>query len=238
MKKVSWCLVLIFTGVIISRVSISIEQERSFDAGRTEFVDVARIIPTAIMDIRYATANNFTGKPVRGYDAPKCLLTKPAAQALAQVEKEFKKFSLSLVIYDCYRPGRAVDNFVEWAKDPNDAGRKMVFYPDVDKKDLFKEGYIAEKSGHSRGSTVDLTIVGVSKELLDAIGIDMGTDFDFFSPLSHTANPSINMSQKIHRLLLKSVMEKYGFVNYDKEWWHFTLKNEPFPGTYFDFPIK
>lgn len=237
MKKLFY-LAVIFTIVTGANSVVAGETKQSSDVGRDAFVDIGRVIPSAFLDIRYATANNFTGKPVRGYDAPKCLLTRQAADALAEVQKEFKKFSLSLVIFDCYRPTRAVANFVEWAKNPSDPGRKMEYYPDVDKKDLFKEGYIAERSGHSRGSTVDLTIVGVSKELLDAVYIDMGTSFDFFGPLSHTANPSIDMQQKMDRLLLKAVMEKHGFVNYDKEWWHFTLKNEPFPDTYFDFSIK
>lgn len=235
MKRIL-CLVVMLVLTICFAISIAGEKQ-SADAGREAFVDVARVIPSVFLDIRYATPNNFTGKAVRGYDADKCLLTKEAAQALAEVQKEFQKFSLKLQIYDCYRPRRAVENFVEWAKDPNDAGKKPEYYPGVDKKNLFKEGYIAEKSSHSRGSTVDLTIMGVSKELLDAIWIDMGTNFDFFGPRSHTANPSINMQQKMDRLLLKAVMEKHGFVNYDKEWWHYTLKNEPYPNTYFDFPI-
>jgi D-alanyl-D-alanine dipeptidase len=174
------------------------------------------------------------------------------------VQKDLEPYSLSLKIYDCYRPQRAVNHFVRWATEIENTKTKKEFYPTVDKRNLFKDGYIDSKSGHSRGSTVDLTIVpspvpiqpqySPGQKLYECYlpaakrfpdnSIDMGTGFDCFDELSHTANTNIGRQQKINRLLLKSLMEKHGFRNYDKEWWHFTLKNEPFPDTYFDFVIE
>jgi D-alanyl-D-alanine dipeptidase len=222
------------------------------------FVDIQKVIPEALLDIRYYGPHNFLGEKVDGYMAPKCLLTRQAADALAQVQKELAPFSLSLKIYDCYRPQRAVNHFVRWAKDINSSKTKKEFYPTVDKRNLFKDGYIDSKSGHSRGSTVDLTIVPfpaprqqdfipgqklsecylpAAKRFRDNT-IDMGTGFDCFHELSHTLNNNIGNQQKINRLLLISLMEKHGFRNYDKEWWHYTLNNEPYPNTYFDFVIE
>ena len=222
------------------------------------FVDIQKVIPDALLDIRYYGPHNFLGERVDGYMAPKCLLTGVTADALAQVQKELTPFSLSLKIYDCYRPQQAVDHFVRWAKDINNSKTKKEFYPTVDKRNLFKDGYIDSKSGHSRGSTVDLTIVPfpaprqqdyipgqklaecylpVAKRFGDNT-IDMGTGFDCFHELSHTLNKNIGKQQKINRLLLKSLMVKHGFRNYEKEWWHYTLNNEPYPNTYFNFAIE
>jgi len=227
------------------------------DDAQNRFVDVREHIPSVVMDIRYFGPHNFVGERIDGYNAPKCLLTREAADALKRVQEELGKFSLSLKIYDCYRPQRAVSHFVRWAKDIGDTRTKKEFYPTVDKSSLFAEGYIAEKSGHSRGSTLDLTIVPVpvpeqeayspgqklfacfrpASERFRDNSIDMGTGFDCFHTLAHTANTSVGTAQRGNRLLLKALMEKQGFVNYDKEWWHYTLKDEPFPDTYFDFPI-
>jgi D-alanyl-D-alanine dipeptidase len=222
------------------------------------FVDVTDVVPGVHLDMRYFTAHNFVGTKVDGYRAPRCLLTRHAAEALRGVQKDLQPFGLSLKIYDCYRPQSAVNHFMRWAKDIDDTKTKKEFYPDVDKRNLFKDGYIAEKSGHSRGSTVDLTIVisgapdqetyrpgqplfecylPADKRFRDN-SIDMGTGFDCFSEASHTAYGAIGAEQRIHRALLKTLMEKHGFVNYDKEWWHYTLKHEPFPDTYFDFAIE
>lgn len=225
---------------------------------RERFVDVRKHIPSVQTDIRYYAAHNFVGERIDGYNAPKCLLTIEAANALKKVEEDLKPFSLSLKIYDCYRPQRAVNHFVRWAKDIADVRTKKEFYPTVDKSRLFVDGYIAEKSGHSRGSTLDLTIIPVSapaqevykpgQELFPCFlpaakrfgdnSVDMGTGFDCFHNLAHTANKDILLGQRVNRLLLKSLMEKHGFVNYELEWWHFTFKKEPFPDTYFDFPIE
>jgi len=222
------------------------------------FVDIKEMIPEIQLDIRYFGSHNFVGEKVDGYLAPKCILTKEAAEALSNVQKKLEPFSLTLKIYDCYRPQRAVDHFVRWAKEIDNTKTKKEFYPNVDKRNLFKDGYIDSKSGHSRGSTVDLTIVPLpapkqqdyiqgqklhecylpAEKRFKDNGIDMGTGFDCFHELSHTVNKNIGQQQKINRLLLKTLMEKYGFKNYDKEWWHYTLKNEPYPDTYFDFVIE
>jgi D-alanyl-D-alanine dipeptidase len=222
------------------------------------FTDIQKVIPDVVMDIRYYGPHNFVGERVDGYLAPKCYLTKETALALAGVQKDLATYSLSLKIYDCFRPQRAVNHFVRWAAEIKNIKTMKEFYPTVDKRNLFKDGYIAEKSGHSRGSTVDLTIVPLPAPAqpqyspgqklhqcyLPAIkrfadnSIDMGTGFDCFHALSHTANNNIGRQQKINRLLLKSLMEKHGFKNYDMEWWHYTLKNEPYPDTYFDFVIE
>jgi D-alanyl-D-alanine dipeptidase len=221
------------------------------------FVEIREVIPDVILDLRYQTNHNFLGVPIHGYEAIKCYITKVAADSLAKIQAELRKFSLSLKIYDAYRPQRAVNQFLRWAKDLSDTLTKKEFYPTVDKSRLFIDGYIAEKSGHSRGSTVDLTIVpiplpyqpdfnpdnqcecfkSVVKRFKDN-SIDMGTGFDCFNSLSHTENNLLTAQQRANRLLLKSLMEKYGFKNLAEEWWHFTLKNEPFPNTYFDFEIE
>ncbi|MNJ93301.1 D-alanyl-D-alanine dipeptidase [compost metagenome] len=219
-------------------------------------VDVAQIIPSAVYEIRYAGDHNFVGRPIEGYKAEKCFLAPQAAQALKKVQEELSKFSMSLKIYDCYRPQRAVNDFVRWAKDVSDNKMKKEFYPQVDKTKLFAQGYIASKSGHSRGSTVDLTIVSLpvseqpeyrdGQKLTECFtaqrfadnSLDMGTGYDCFDVLSHTENSKITAAQKTNRLLLKTLMEKHGFRNLPEEWWHFTLNNEPYPKTYFDIPIE
>ena len=203
-------------------------QETKAPEGQGTFVSMADVDPSILVEARYDSEHNFMGTRVRGYNAPKCLLTRPAAQALANVQAELRLMGLSLKVYDCYRPQRAVDHFVAWAKDVNDLKMKREFYPQVDKSNLFRDGYIAEKSGHTRGSTVDLTIDG----------LDFGTEFDLFDPLSHTANPTVNTPQRANRALLKAVMDKHGFKGIKTEWWHFTLRNEPFPNTYFDVPVE
>lgn len=198
------------------------------------FVVVNDEIPSLVFDIRYFSTDNFLGTRVRGYEGAKCLLTRPAAEALKNAQREIVAKGYSFKIFDCYRPQRAVDHFVDWVNDPGDRNMKPLYYPNEHKSRLIEKGYIADRSGHSRGSTLDLTIIasGSSEEL------DMGTPFDFFDTLSNTADPRITERQKRNRLFLKTVMEKHGFVNYEKEWWHYTLKNEPFPYTYFNFPIK
>ncbi len=222
------------------------------------FVDLRQLIPGAQFDIRYFGPHNFVGRPVDGYLAPKCIVTKKAAAALVKVQEELQGFSLSLKFYDCYRPQRAVDHFARWAKDIADVKTQEEFYPTVDKRNLFRDGYIAERSGHSRGSTVDLTIVPVpvSEQAAYQPGqplyacslpagkrfgdnsVDMGTGFDCFHELSHPQNLQVGLAQRMNRMLLKVLMDKHGFKNYDQEWWHFTLREEPFPDRYFDFPIQ
>ena len=197
------------------------------------FVDAASVVPGLIVDARYASLHNFVGRPIDGYEAPRCFLTKPAAEALAQVARDLAARGLALKVFDCYRPARAVANFVRWAHNLNDTAGKREFYPDVDKRVLFRDGYISSRSGHSRGSTVDLTLAKA-----DGGELDMGTPFDFFSPRSWPGSPSVSPEAKQNRALFAAAMRARGFRPYPREWWHFTLAHEPFPDTYFDFPVK
>jgi len=191
-------------------------------------------IPTIELDIRYFSSNNFIGQPIDGYLAPKAVLSNQALKALIKVQKSLKPFGLGLKVFDAYRPQKAVDHFVRWGLDLNDTIMQNEYYPTVEKKNLFKEGYIAKKSGHSRGSTVDLTIVDLeTKEELD-----MGSPFDFFGKASWVLYKNITSQQRANRMLLHTIMVQYGFNAYDQEWWHFTLKNEPYPRKYFDFDVQ
>ncbi|RDI31976.1 M15 family metallopeptidase [Lentzea flaviverrucosa] len=219
------------------------------------FVALHDADPTIRHDIRYYTAHNFVGTRIDGYRAPLCILTRQAAKALRGVQREVLRRGYTLKVYDCYRPQRAVDHFVRWARDLADQRMKTEFYPRVDKTRLFEDGYIAEKSGHSRGSTLDLTIVKlpprhqrpyVPGERLvncDASGrfpdntVDMATGYDCFDTLSHTDDPRVTGQARENRQLLKAAMARAGFRNLPEEWWHFTLNDEPFPDTYFDFPV-
>ena len=178
--------------------------------------------------------DNFLGTRVDGYEKDLVIISTPAAKALQGIQAKLTTFGLSLKVFDAYRPQRAVDHFVRWAKVLNDTLTKQKYYPNVAKKDLFKLDYIAARSGHTRGSTVDLTIV----DLKTGKEIDMGSGFDFFGTPSHPTYPKLTPKQRANRLLLRNLMLEAGFKPYSKEWWHFTLKNEPFPDTYFDFPIK
>ncbi|WP_111306716.1 M15 family metallopeptidase [Confluentibacter sediminis] len=198
------------------------------------FVYVKDIIPDLDVELRYNGSNNFVGKPIKGYLSNQLILTKQTALALKQVQQELQSKNLCLKVYDGYRPQQAVNHFMEWARNWNDTINKESFYPNVKKANLFAEDYIATRSGHSKGSTVDLTIIdgNTNKPL------DMGSAFDFFGKESWITYDGISKEQKANRQLLQTVMLKYGFKNYLKEWWHFTLYDEPFPNTYFDFPIK
>lgn len=198
------------------------------------FVDVTPLIPDAVVDLRYAGSRNFVGAPVDGYTTARCVLTRPAAEALAAVAAEARAKGYRLKLFDCYRPARAVAHFARWAADLADTHTKATYYPDLDKKDLFALGYIASRSGHSRGSTMDLTLV----EAATGAELDMGTPFDLFSDLSWPGSDAVTPAQKARRQLLAQLMTRHGFQPFDKEWWHFTLANEPFPDTYFDFPIE
>lgn len=198
------------------------------------FSYVKDTIPTIELELRYASTNNFVGEIIEGYLAPKAILTTKATLALAKVQKELEGFGFGLKVFDAYRPQRAVDHFVCWGKDLVDRKMKLAYYPDVQKKNLFKEGYIAKRSGHSRGSTVDLTIIDLkTKEELD-----MGSSFDFFGQQSWVHYTKITLQQRANRMLLNQVMTKYGFRAYAQEWWHFTLQNEPYKNRYFDFKVK
>jgi zinc D-Ala-D-Ala dipeptidase len=197
------------------------------------FVDAATVVPGLVVEMRYAGSHNFVGRPIDGYEAPYCLLTRAAANALADMARDLSLRGLVIKAFDCYRPTRAVANFVRWARDPKDQKMEAEFYPDVDKRTLFRDGYIATQSGHSRGSTMDLTLAHS-----DGRELDMGTPFDFFSPKSWTADPTVSPEAHKNRMLLATAMHRSGFRGYDKEWWHFTLRGEPFPDTYFNFPVR
>lgn len=200
-----------------------------------DFVYLKDIDSTIIQDVRYFSHDNFIGRPIKGYQAAQCILTKETAIAVSAVQQRLLPQKLSLKVFDCYRPQTAVNDFIAWSKDINDQKMKKQYYPHVNKADIFKLGYLAEKSGHTRGSTVDLTIVYLSENL--PVEMDMGTHFDFMDELSHTLNPNVHGEKRNNRLFLRSMMEEAGFEPYELEWWHFTLKNEPFPATYFDFPV-
>jgi D-alanyl-D-alanine dipeptidase len=216
-------------GVLLAAfgVQAALAQDRS-----AAFVDAATVVPGLVADMRYAGSHNFVGRPIDGYAAPHCLLTAAAANALADVARDIAARGLVIKAFDCYRPVRAVMNFVRWARDLGATAGRAEFYPDVDKRTLFRDGYIASRTGHSRGSTLDLTLATA-----DGRELDMGTTFDFFSPKSSTNSTAVGPEQHANRMLLAAAMRRHGFYGYGKEWWHFTLRNEPFPATYFDFPV-
>jgi zinc D-Ala-D-Ala dipeptidase len=222
------------------------------------FVSLADVDPSIPVELRYFGSHNFMGRPVKGYKAEKCLLTKPAAQALKKVQDDLRPFGLSLKAYDCYRPQRAVDTFVAWAKDFSDDKMRDEFYPRVLKDRIFREGYLLERSGHSRGSTIDLTVIALPPQPQETYKdgdklrdcglpagqrfgdntLDFGTGYDCFDALANVDNPSMNVDQKTKRIMLRALMEKHGFKPYPPEWWHFTLRDEPYPESFFDFEIE
>lgn len=198
------------------------------------FVYVTDIAPEVLLDIRYYGSHNFIGAPVAGYEAFVAILTTAAATALQGVSNDCRAMGYAVKIFDAYRPQSAVNCFLQWSKAPETGQTKAAFYPHISKTQLFKQGYLASRSGHSRGSAVDLTLV----DLANGQELDMGTPFDFLDSLSHFSAQGLTHEQIYNRSLLRTVMETHGFRPYDKEWWHFTLKNEPFPKTYFDFPVR
>ena len=200
----------------------------------SQFVNIADVIPDAILEIRYYGTYNFVGDRIDGYLQPTALLTKRAADSLKAVSDDAIKMGYRLKIYDAYRPQKAVDHFVRWAADIQDIRMKKYFYPDLDKSVLFEQEYIMEKSGHTRGSTVDLTLFDMNTEK----ELDMGGTFDWFGIESHPDYGKITHQQIHNRMILRSLMLSHGFKPLSSEWWHFTLKDEPFPDTYFTFPVK
>ncbi len=199
----------------------------------SDFTLITDVIPDAILEIRYYSTYNFVGERIDGYMAPVAIMTVKAANALKEVSDELAEKGYRLKIYDAYRPQRAVNHFIRWAENVEDVRMKPYFYPDVPKSELFERQYIMARSGHSRGSTVDLTLL----DMKTGKDLDMGGVFDWFGELSHPDYENITSQQKANRLILREVMLKHGFAPLDSEWWHFTLKNEPYPDTYFDFPI-
>lgn len=224
MKILLVIILFLFTGMLS-------ENQQSLPEG---FVYVQEIIPDINLEMRYAGENNFIGKPINGYNDETAILSRPAAMALKKVQEDLKDRGYCLKIFDAYRPQRAVDQFVAWAKVKEDTLMKREYYPDVPKNQLFNLGYIASRSGHTRGSTVDLTLIDAST----GEEIDMGGKYDFFGERSHHNTGSITAGQKKNREILKNTMVKYGFAPYFREWWHYTYQPEAFPNTYFNFEIE
>ncbi len=244
---------------ILSCVSLAVPAAASDkDGAPPEFVALNDVDPTIRYDIRYFGQHNFVGERIDGYRQPQCILTRQAATALRTAQRTLLRQGYTLKVYDCYRPQRAVDDFVAWGKRLRDQRMKAEFYPRVDKRRVFKEGYIAEQSGHSRGSTVDVTLVKRppgpqdryrrGDRLVDCAAprsqrfrdnsIDMGTGYDCFDPLSHPYNARVRGKQRANRLKLRRALLAQGFKGLATEWWHFTLREEPYPETFFDFPVS
>ena len=197
------------------------------------FVLLADFIPAIVQEIRYYTTYNFVGERIDGYEAPVALLSVEAARALRNVSNRANVMGYRLKIFDAYRPVCAVKHFVLWGIEDLDQKTKPFFYPDLEKQELFKRGYIAAQSSHSRGSTVDLTLLDMST----GMELDMGSPFDYFSEISHPDNKDITEQQYENRMILRNLMQQNGFLPIDCEWWHFTLKDEPYPDTYFELPV-
>ena len=222
--------ILIISVLFLFSVMPILADTISYD--KSDFVEISKIIDDAAYDIRYYSSNNFTGKRINGYEAPRAYMTKEGVKALSIAAEDLRNKGYRLLIWDSYRPQKAVDNFVVWINDPNDVGDKE-FYPDLKKSDLVEGGYIATKSSHTRGSTVDLTLIKK-----DGSFVDMGGAFDLFSEISHPDYKKITRKQKKNREILRNAMFKAGFDGIDSEWWHFTLKNEPYKDTYFNFDVE
>lgn len=212
-----------------------------------DLAPLAALAPGVQQDMRYFGSNNFMGRPVAGYQAPACWLARPAAQALAAAQAEVGPLGLRLKVFDCYRPQTAVDDFVRWGRDLADQRTKAEYYPRVPKQELFARGYIAERSGHSRASTVDLTLVVADAARAAAVlqgplaagqAVDMGTPFDLFDERSHTDAPGLPPAARHNRDWLRALMQRHGWRNLPEEWWHYTLQGEPYPERYFDLPVR
>ena len=218
--------------VEVSVMATDFQKEAALDA--SHFVLLSDYVPGIVQEIRYFSTYNFVGDRIDGYEEPCAILTKDAARALKEVSNKANVMGYRLKIFDAYRPAKAVRHFVLWGIEDLDQRMKPFFYPDLQKQELFEKGYIASKSGHSRGSTVDLTLLDMStgKE------VDMGSPFDYFSSLSHPDCREVTEQQYRNRMELQDLMSSSGFLPIDCEWWHFTLKDEPFPDTYFEFPVS
>ena len=236
MKK----LLLVICGIIVvsSCRKTNVEAEVSTvnpTEDTSQFVTLTDVVPDVILEIRYFGTYNFVGDRIDGYLEPTALLTKQAADSLRAVSDDVIKLGYRLKIYDAYRPQMAVDHFVRWAADFDDTRMKTYFYPNLEKNVLFPQEYICEKSGHTRGSTLDLTLFDMTTEK----ELDMGGTFDWFGPESHPDyTEGITKQQCLNRMILRDAMMRHGFKPFNTEWWHFTLENEPFPDTYFTFPVK
>lgn len=212
----------------VCQIAVAPEKDAS------DFVNITDVVPDAIFEIRYYSTYNFVGDRIDGYEAPAALLTKEAAAALKKVSDELKLQGYRLKIFDAYRPQTAVNHFIRWAKVVDDVRMKQYFYPQVDKSRLFELGFICSKSSHSRGSTVDLTLF----DMKSGKEVDMGCPFDWFGKESYPDYDRLSSEQICGRQILRDAMLNAGFNPLETEWWHFTLANEPYPDTYFDFPVS
>ncbi len=228
-------IIMIISYIFIKKASqfLIISKKVTPEYDSSDFVDISTIIPDIILEIRYYSTYNFVGERISGYKEPIALMTKEAAKALKKVNEYLKEKGYLIKIYDSYRPQRAVDHFVNWTKN-NDTKMKKYFYPDLEKKDIIPKDYVASKSGHSKGSTIDLTLFDMNK----GKEIDMGSTFDFFGEISHPDYLNITNEQKKNRKFLIDSMKQFDFEVIETEWWHFYLKNQPFPNTYFDFDVS
>ena len=243
-----WYLVMVFSATMALSTSCktnhNLINDKTLDA--SQFVTITDVVPDALLEIRYFSTYNFVGARIDGYEEPVALMTRRAADSLRAVSDDLRQHGYCIKIYDAYRPQRAVDHFMRWAENPTDTITKAYFYPQIDKETVFEKEYVARRSGHSRGSTIDLTLVDMQsgKEL------DMGGTFDWFGIESHPdygGDPEtleytddgshISSVQFYNRMVLRAAMMRHGFKPLDNEWWHFTLKDEPFPDTYFNFPV-
>ena len=220
-------------GVMVSMLLLVVLTAGSGNKLPDGFVYLQKKVPSVVLDIRYFGSDNFLGDTVNGYNDSTCIVTKQCAEQLGLVAAIVSTRNLRLKVYDGYRPQQAVDHFMEWAKDLNDTKAKEKYYPEVAKKDLFTLNYIAEKSGHSRGSTIDLTLIDENGNELD-----MGSTWDYFGPKSWPSDTTISTEAQENRKYLRAIMMRNGFKPYNEEWWHFTLENEPFPDTYFNFLVE
>jgi len=201
------------------------------------FVDLGEYIPSLAVELRYYSVENFIGDTVRGYQADRAILSQVAAEALAVVQIELEGLGLGLKLYDAYRPQRAVDHFMAWARDKSDTLSKSTYYPELRKSQLFAQGYVARKSSHTRGAAVDVTLIYLEPDSIGA-EVDMGSPWDLFDEVSWGANTEVTPEQSANRELLRLIMVRNGFRSLPQEWWHFRLNDEPFPDTYFDFEVR
>lgn len=229
-------LTAILAGIFVLSIAFNVQANRSTNTtDPSGFVLLSDVVPDIIQEIRYFSTYNFVGEKIDGYEQPCALMTREAAEALKKVSDEVKQHGYRLKVFDAYRPQMAVDHFVRWAENISDTRMKKYFYPKVDKTKLFSEGYIDAKSGHSRGSTIDLTLF----DMKTGKEVDMGGTFDYFGELSHPDyKGNLTKKQLRNRKFLRDVMMKYGFKPLATEWWHFTLENEPYPDTYFTFVVN
>ena len=222
-------MVVLFAGITLLQ-----RYQQQPEGTKYDFVSISEEIPDVLLDIRYHSTYNFVGARVDGYEEPIALMTRQAVDSLKKVSEDLLQQGYRLKIFDAYRPQRAVNHFVRWAKDVNDTITKQYFYPDLAKDRLFPEGFICERSSHTHGSTVDLTLFDMATER----EVDMGGTFDWFGFSSYPSYTDLTKEQLAMRHLLREAMLRHGFKPFDTEWWHFTLVNEPYPGTFFDFPVS